>query len=336
MDAIEYLLEENRVLREHLGKRRLRFTDAQRRRLAEKGKRLGRKRLRSLASIVTPDTILRWYRRLVAQKYDGSSQRGPGRPPVDEEIRDLVLRIARENPRWGYTRIVGALANLGRSVSRSSVKRILAAEGILPAPDRGARTPWSTFLRAHWDGIAAADFFTVEALTLVGLVRYHVLFVMELSTRRVHLAGIVHEPGERWMMQIGRNLTDAVDGFITGKRFLIVDRDPLYTAAFRRLLSDEGIDLLRLPARSPNLNAYAERFVGSVRAECLNHIIPLSEAHLRRVLREYLEHYHLERNHQGLDNALIEPRAGPANDNAEVLRKRRLGGLLSFYERRAA
>ena len=335
LDVVEYLIEENRVLREHIGTRRLRFTDAQRRRLAKKGERLGRKRLGLLASIVTPETILRWYRTLVAKKYDGSARRGPGRPPADD-VRELVVRIALENPRWGYTRIVGALANVGRTVSRSSVKRILAGEGILPAPERGQRTPWSTFLRAHWEGITAADFFTVEVLSLVGLVRYHVFFVIELSTRRVHLAGIVHEPGQRWMMQAGRNLTDVVDGFLLGKRFLIVDRDPLFTAAFRRLLADGGVEVVRLPARSPNLNAYAERFVRSVREDCLNHVVPLSEPHLRRVLREYLEHYHLERNHQGLDNALIQPRAGPANDNGEVIRKERLGGLLNFYERRAA
>ena len=285
---------------------------------------------------MTPETILRWYRKLIAKKYDGSTKRGPGRPPVAEELRELVLRIASENPRWGYTRIVGALANVGRTVSRSTVKRILAAEGILPAPERGRRTPWSTFLRAHWEGFAAADFFTVEVLSLTGLVRYHVFFLIELSTRRVHLAGVVHEPGERWMMVVARNLLDAVDGFLTGKRFLILDRDPLFTAAFRRFLKDAGVEVVRLPARSPNLNAYAERFVRSVRQECLNHIIPLSEAHLRRVLREYFEHYHLERNHQGLDNRLIEPRAGPANDNGQVQRKQRLGGLLSFYERRAA
>ena len=216
------------------------------------------------------------------------------------------------------------------------MKRILAEEGVLPAPERGERTPWSTFLRAHWEGFAAADFFTVEVLSLAGLVRYHVFIVIELATRRGHLAGVVHEPGERWMMQVARNLTDDIDGFLNSRRFLILDRDPLFTRAFRRLLSDAGVEVVRLPARSPNLNAYAERFVRSVRQECLDHIVPLGEAHLRKVLREYLEHYHLERNHQGLANELIEPRAGPANDNGEVHRKQRLGGLLSFYERRAA
>jgi len=335
-DAIEYLLEENRVLREHLGKRRLRFTDAQHRRLAEKGKRLGRKRLTALASIVTPQTILRWYRKLIAMKYDGSAKRGPGRPRVADEIRQLVIRFARDNPRWGYTRIVGALHNLSRTVSRSTVKRILAEEGVLPAPERGKQARWGTFLRSHWEAIAAADFFTVEVLSLVDLVRYHVFSVIELHTRRVHIAGVAHKPGGRWMMQIGRNLLDEVEGFLNGKSFLILDRDPLFTAAFRRLLKDAGVDVVRLPARSPNLNAYAERFVRSIRQECLDHIVPLGVAHLRHALREYLEHYHRERNHQGLDNQLIQPRAGPANDNANVQRKQRLGGLLSFYERSAA
>lgn len=197
VDAIEYLLAENRVLREHLGKRRLRFTDAQRRRLARKGKRLATERLRELASIVTPETILRWYRQLIVREHDGSATRGPGRPPLRAEIRKLVFRFARENPRWGYTRIVGALRNVGRRVSRTSVKRILATEGIVPAPERGARTSWSTFLRAHWEGFAAADFFTVHVLSPFGLVRYHVLFVIELATRRVHIAGISSDPNRK-------------------------------------------------------------------------------------------------------------------------------------------
>lgn len=334
--AIEYLLAENRVLREHLRGRRLRFTDAQRRLLADKGRRLGPKRLRALATIASPDTVLRWYRRLIARKYDGSAARGPGRPAVAEALRELVLRLARENPRWGYRRIAGALRNMGWRVSPSTIKRLLAAEGLLPAPDRAKHTTWSTFLRIHWDAIAAADFFTVEVLTALGLVRYQVFFLIELATRRVHLVGLTRDPGQAWMLQAARNLTDAVDGALRGKRYLIVDRDPLYTQAFRHMLGAAGVEVLRLPPRSPNLNAYAERFIRSIRTECLDHIVPLGERHLRTVLGEYLEHYHRERNHQGIGNALIEPRAGPANDNGEVRRKRRLGGLLSFYERGAA
>ncbi len=211
--AIEYLREENRILRDQLGDRRIRLSDTQRRRLAQKGKALGRKALAELACIATPDTILSWYRRLIARKYDGSANASVGRPRKANDIRELILRMAKQNPGWGYTRIVGALKNLGRDVGRMTVARVLAEHGIDPAPKRSKGMSWSEFLRIHWDGIAAADFFTVEALTLTGLTRFHVLFVIELKTRIVHIAGIVHEPGESWIMQVGRNLLDAVDGF---------------------------------------------------------------------------------------------------------------------------
>src|ERR1700681_1589834 len=169
--AIEYLLEENRVLRAAHGPRRLRLTNDQRRRLAVKGKVLGRRRLAGIAGIVTPDTILRWYRTLVAKKYDGSTARRPGRPSTKPDLAALVIRMAKENPTWGYTRIRGGLKSLGRDIARNTIKAILKDHGIEPAPERGTKTPWKTFLAAHWDGLAA-DFFTVEVLTLRGLVRY--------------------------------------------------------------------------------------------------------------------------------------------------------------------
>ena len=169
LDVIEYLKEENRVLREQLGARRLSFTDDQRRRLAAKAKALCRESLREIADLVTPDTLLRWYRELIAAKYDGSHRRGPGRPRVMETIRELVLTMAKENSSWGYTRICGALANMGHEVGRNTVKRILAEHGIEPAPARDKRTPWSTFVKAHWGAIAATNFFTVEVLTAHGL-----------------------------------------------------------------------------------------------------------------------------------------------------------------------
>ena len=251
-DVIAYLQEENRILREQLGGCRLRLTDVQRRRLAAKGKALGRKTLREIAGIVAPDTILRWYRQLIAQKYDGSAKRGPGRPRVDDTIRKLVLRMAGENVTWGYSRLVGALKNLGHTVGRSTVKRILSDDGIESAPERGKRTPRKTFIRAHLGEIAEAGFFTVEALTLVGLVRYYVFFVIHIQTRRVHIAGISHQPHGRWMQQIARNLTDAEEGFLHSMKYLLVDRDPLYTEAFRSLLGDEGVDVKRMPPKSPN------------------------------------------------------------------------------------
>jgi len=197
--------------------------------------------------------------------------------------------------------------------------------------------PWSTFLKAHWEGIAAADFLTVEVMTLFGLVRYWVFFVIKLETRKVEIAGIKADPHGSWMMQVGRNLTDSVDGFLCNMRYLILDRDPLYTAAFRQLLKDSGCKVVRLPARSPNLNAYAERFVLSIKSECLSRIVPLGENHLRHAITEYIEHYHGERTHQGLGNRLIEPEnTDVVTGNVPAQRRQRLGGLLNFYYRDAA
>ena len=242
---------------------------------------------------------------------------------------------ANENPTWGYTRIRGGLQHLGHDVARNTIKAILQNHGIEPAPERGTHTPWKTFLAAHWDGLAAADFFTVEVLTWRGLVRYVVFFVMTLKTRAVEMAGITSHPDEPWMTQMARNLTDPHDGFLRDAHHLILDRDPLYTATFRNLLRDSGVTLVRLPARSPNLNAFAERFVGSVRAECLARIVPLGEAHLRAAIRAFVDHYHEERPHQGLSNELIAPKTTLVGEGPVQCRQR-LGGVLKFYYRAAA
>jgi putative transposase len=331
----DYLLEENRVLRAAHGPHRLRLTNDQRRRLAVKGKVLGRRRLAAIAGIVTPDTILRWYRTLVAKKYDGSNARRPGRPSTKPDVAALVVRMANENPTWGYTRVRGGLKGLGHDVARNTIKAILKDHGIEPAPERGANMPWKTFLAAHWDGLAAADFFTVDVLTLRGLVRHVVFFVMKLKTRTVAIAGITREPNETWMMQVARNLTVAGDGFLHGMHHIILDRDPLYTTAFRRLLRDSGVRPLVLPARSPNLNAFAERFVESVKSECLDRLVLLGEGHLRTAVREFVHHYHEERPHQGLDNELIAPTTTTIGTGRTKCRER-LGGLLKFYYREAA
>ena len=335
-DLIEYLREENRVLREHLGPRPLRLTDAQRRRLAVRGQKLGRRVLRQVAGIVTPDTILRWYRTLIARKYDGSARRGRGRPMTPREVAALVVRMASENPTWGYTRIRGALLNLGHKIARTTVKRVLHDHGIDPAPERSRRMPWKTFLQAHWDGLAACDLFTVEVLTLAGLQRYLVFFVIALQSRRVTIAGIHPQPGGAWMEQLARNLTDPVDGCLRRARDLIHDRDPLYTRVFGEILESAGVQPIRLPPKSPNLNAYAERFVRSIKEECLTRVVPLGERHLGCLVREYVEHYHRERNHQGLDNQLLQRPPPPVRTDADVRRRERLGGLLNFYYREAA
>ena len=225
-EKIEFLQEQVGVLLELHGAKRLRFNDDQRRRLAAKGKRLGRRVLREPGTIVTPDTILRWHRELIARKYDSSDKRLPGRPRIMDEVRALVVRMATENERWGYTRIVGELSKLGHTISRSSVRRILKQHGIEPARERLKHMPWSKFLKAHWDGLAAADFFVIEVWTKVGLIRYMVLFVIDLPTRRVEIAGIAPIPDGLWMLQVARNLIDGFSGFLRGKRFLIHDRGP--------------------------------------------------------------------------------------------------------------
>jgi len=336
-NAIAYLLAENRVLRGRLSEKRLRLADADKRLLAEKGRPLGQRALRAIASLATPETIFRWYRELVAKKYDGSSKRhAPGRPPTAAAIEKRLLAIARENPTWGYTRLRGAMANLGHDLARNTIARILRDNGIEPAPRRGRTMSWNTFLKAHLGAIAAADFFSVEVLTRGGLVRYLVMFLIDLKTRRVHIASISSCIDGAFMAQVARSLTAFPEDFLHGRiKKLIVDRDPLYTAQFEKILRDAGVELLRLPARSPNLNAFAERFVRSVKSECLAKIIPIGEAHLRTIVREYVEHYHHERNHQGLDNVIPLPRGQPAT-TGRVRRSQRLGGILSFYHRDAA
>ena len=191
------------------------------------------------------------------------------------DTEQLVVRIAHENPGWGYTRIQGALLNLDIKIGRGTIRRILKEHLIEPAPARGRRVPWSVFLKAHWKVIAASDFFTVEVWSWRGLVTHYVLFVIELATRRVVIGGITTNPNETWMLQAARTLTDSESGMLLGKRHLIVDRDTRYSAAFRTFLSREGVEVIRLPPRSPNLNAFAERFVRSVKSECLSKLVPI-------------------------------------------------------------
>jgi len=330
-----YQQEEIRILHEQLGKRP-RLSDDQRRRLAVLGKQLGRKLLGEWATIVTPDTIMRWHRRLIAACHDFSDRRGPGRPPVINLLRKLVVRMALGNPFWGYDRIEGEIKKLGHQLSPTTVRNILKANGIEPAPDRRKRTTWRQFLRSNWSCLAAADFFTVDVWTCRGLVTYYVLFVMQLSTRRVHIAGITRNPNECWMMQVAKNLTDPIDGFLRDKRFLIIDRDSKFSAAFRHLLSAAGVRPVRLPPRSPNLNAYAERFVRSIKENCIERLIFFGERSLRYAVDEYIEHYHEERPHQGIGNrppVTTETESDPAY---AIDCREWLGGLLRAYHRRAA
>src|SRR5499425_5316 len=256
-EALDYLQEENRVLREQLGGKRLHFNDDQRRRLAVRAKKLGWRMLHDLTTIVTPATLLAWHRRLIARKYDGSRQRGPGRPRVLEEIPRLVIRMATENRDWGYRRIQGALANLGHEVARGTIANLLKEHGLEPAPERERKTTWKEFLSRHREVSAAADFFTIEAWTRKGLTRFLVLFFIDLRSRRVEIGGVARQANGLWMSQVARNLSDAEEGFLTGKRYVIHDRDPLFTAEFLEILKSSGVQSLKLPPCSPNLKACA-------------------------------------------------------------------------------
>ncbi len=333
--VIAYQKEEIKVLREMLGGKRLRFADEQRRRLALKARALSHCTLKELGPLVTPDTLCRWFRKYAGAKYDSSGQRRSGRPPKPQYIRDLVVRLAKENTSWGYTKLRDVVFTLGHKIGRTTVRRILAEDGIEPAPERRKDMPWATFLKAHWGTIAAMDFFKVEVMTLTGPVRYSVLVIMELKTRRVEVAGIVQEAYEKWMFQVLRNLTDAADGFLLGMAHLIMDRDPVFTVGVRDMLRHAGVKPVRLPRRSPNLNAFIERFIRSIKEECLNRVIPLGEAHLRELIREYMAHYHAERPHQGLGGAFVQPVRSYAA-NGPLVRQERLGGLLNYYYREAA
>jgi hypothetical protein len=332
----EYLVAENRILRAHLPAR-LRVSDPERSTLAEIAKRLGRKALKDIARVARPDTILDWYRRLVAQKFDGSKRRSsPGRPRVSPEVEALVVRFARQNRGWGYDRIVGALVNLGHQISDRG--NILHRHHIAPAPERSRGTTWREFIQSHLDVLAATDFFTVEVLTWRGLVTYYVLFFVELESRRVWLGGITQHPDACWMQQVARNATMEDSGPLNGRRYLRHDRDRKFCRAFRETLAAGGVQGTPIPARSPKLNAHAERWVRSIKEECLSKLILFGETSLRRVVSEYLKHDHRERNHQGKGNLLLFPASTSSQPGwpGAIGCRERLGGLLKYYHREAA
>ena len=332
----EYLAAEIRILKAQL-QGRLKLSDAERAMLGEIGHRLGRKALAEVATVARPDTILAWYRKLVARKFDGSkARRSPGRPRLTREVEQLIVRMASENRDWGYDRIVGALANLGYVISDQTVGNILHRHGLPPAPERKRTITWSDFVRSHLALLAGTDFFTAEVLTLRGLVTYYVLFFIHLESRRVDIAGITVHPDEPWMKQIARNVTMEGCGILRDCRYLLHDRDTKYTQSFRAIIASGRVEPLALPARSPNLNAYAERWVRSVKEECLSKVILFGERSLRRALSEYVEHYHAERNHQGKGNVLLFSRDTDVSPEGPVQCRERLGGLLRYYHQEAA
>ena len=289
-------------------------------------------RWRWSAFFVTPQTLLAWHRRLVARRWTYPS-RGPGRPPIDPEVRALVLRLARENPRWGYQRIVGELSGIGVSISASSVRKILVGAGLGPAGTRSGLS-WSQFIRAQAESMIACDFFTVDT---VALRRLYVLFFIELSSWRVRLAGITENPDRVWVAQQARNLAWELSDRRIPLRFLIRDNDAKFSGAFDEVFASEGIEVIRTPVEAPRANAIAERFVGTVRRECLDWLLIANRRHLERVLRTYVDHYNAHRPHRGLglaapDRANVVPLPSRPRRPTEVSRSDRLGGLIHEYQ----
>ncbi len=299
--------------------------------LAAASRLLGR---RSRSFFVRPDTLLGWHRQLVRKRWTYAGRR-PGRPAVAEETRELVLRLARENSRWGYERIVGELAGVGVRVSATTVAKILRQAGVSPA---GARTQlsWRDFLRAHGDSIIACDFFTVETLWLG---RLYVLFFLELGSRRVHFAGCTANPDGRWTAQQARQLAWSLSGRATPVRFLIHDRDSKFSRAFDEIFRSEGVEIIRTPFRAPKANAFAERWVGTIRRDCLDWLLISSRRQLERVLHIYVDHYNTHRPHRAL--GLAAPTPGPRlrlvgpSPQDKLHRRDRLGGLIHEYARAA-
>ena len=327
-----------RVLIEHQERqhKRILLTNSQRMRVAAKTKRLSRKMLEQCTELFTPDTVMRWYRKLIAEKYGGSQNRTyAGQPPILQEVVDLVIRLKQENPRWGYKKIRDQICYLGFTICKSSVKNILIEYGHDPKPDLTVRSTWHEFIRSHWDVLTACDFFTVELFVGRRVVRCTLFFVMELATRRVFFTPVKLQPDGKYMRQVMRILTDSEDGFLYGKPYLIHDRDPSYRKeGFHATLRSSDIEPVKLPARSPDLNCYAERFLWSIRHECLNKMIIFDERHLGYVIGQYCAYYHHEQIHQGVGR-IIEPRH-PIDDTADIVCVERLGGLLKSYHRLAA
>ena len=282
---------------------------------------------------VTPETLLRWHRRLVAGVWTHPHR--IGRPPLDQEVQQLIVRLARENPRWGYQRIKGELRRLGTHVSASAIRATLRRHGLDPAPRRTG-TSWRAFLRQQAAGIVACDFFTVDT---VWLRRLYVLFFIEMDTRRVHLAGVTANPDGAWVAQQARNLLLVLGERGRQLRFLLRDRDAKFSRAFDDVFRSEGAAVLVTPVQAPNANAYAERWIRTVRAECLDWLLIVGRAHLEQVLRVYVDHYNTHRPHRALELEPPEPAASltlVTNQRTRVHRRDRLGGLLHEYARHAA
>ncbi len=356
--VIRYLTEEIKFLMAHLA-RRPKPTEGEKAALARAAKAVDPIYLEKAFNLFTPATLYRWYQELIRKKWDYSHlQKNPGRPRVDRVFEELVVKLALENPKDGFETLVGRLKTLGFETNAETIQNVLKRNGIPPAPDRKERLTWKEFLEIHWESLTATDFFTWEVLTPFGLVTYYVLFFIRLKDRKVHIAGVTTNPNENWMRQMARNLTDPETGFLVSQAsksknipsgetipgelkgiksdlILLHDRDGKYTAHFDRILNETSIETMELPPESPNLNAYAERFVRTIKEQCLSRLIITSEESLRKAIKDYIEFYHHERSHQGIGNIIPFPRPedNVGGSEGKIIKRSRLGNLLNSYFR---
>ncbi len=311
-------------------------TEAEKAILARAAKAVDPIYLEKTFNLFTPATLYRWYQELIRRKSDYSHlNKNPGRPRIERKLENWILKLAHENPNAGYETILGKLETIGFKSNIETIQNVLKRHGIQPSPDRQDSLSWSKFLELHKDFLVATDFFTWEILTKHGLITYYALFFIRHKTREVHIADITTNPNEAWMCQHARNLTDPETGFLKEKDILLHDRATKYTTHFCRILNQSGVKTKKLPPESPNLNAYAERFVRTVKEQCLKRLIITNENQLRLVLKEFLKYYHHERCHQGIGNVIPFPRPDDniGNKKGKVIRKSRLNRLLNYYHR---
>ena len=284
--------------------------------------------LGEIIRIFRPETVIGWHRELVRRKWTYQHRSQGGRPPLDQELEDLILRLAHENPRWGYGKIEGELLKLGYQASQTTIRNVLNHHGILPASVRGGSIGWRQLMSHYKEQILACDFFTVETLRLQTL---YVFFFIEVGTRRVHFAGITDHPNDLWVTQQARQLIWKLDGRESRLRFLIHDNDRKFTRRFDTVFASEGYHIIHTPFEAPNANAYAERWVRTVREECLDLILVLNATHLRRVLLDYIDqYYNTARPHQGIEQRIPIPRGQPSTAGP-IRRRQLLGGILNDY-----
>lgn len=341
-DQVEYLLEKVAILEEiateENGGKSPVYSEAQKKRLAYRGKKLNEFLLATIEQTFAPGTIYGWYRELVGKKYDstGAGQKKRGRKPISQEIVDEVLLLVEHNPDWGYDRIAGTMRYLGYDICASTVRRILDDHGIVPDPERRKRGDWNQFIETQQYVTAATDFAQVELMTPYGLVRESLLFFMDIGRREVRCGGIVHAPDSNWTAQVARNMCDMWDGFLLGKKYLIHDRDSLFNKRFDAVFKSIGITIKKLPPLTPQMNARMENFIRALKTECLDKIIFSSEAQLRYAVNQYLEYWNHYRPHAGLGGQMVNPYE--QDMNAPIKEVSFLGGLLHGYyrEKRAA